>query len=233
MNTSRSFNVAFLMVIVLLISACGPTYVQPQAQYEYNPGYNPNNVVADAIITAAIINGVTGYHYGGAFYPQAYYGGVPGYYVGGRFHTSREYHTTIVNNYNTGHQAFQRNPQAYAQQNPKAVAVKPNYSSNTGGVSRGPATQTPQQVSKPNYGSYDGGVTRGPVATSKPNYGGYNGGVSRSPVSQSPTSTYSAPAKPSYSSGSGSAYRSSPSFSRSSTSSSSSSSSSMGRSSRR
>ena len=204
MNIRNSFAIAFLIVITLLAGGC--TYVQPvpmaQQQYEYNPGYNPNNVVAEAIIASAIINGVTGYRYGGAFYPQAYYGGMPGYYVGGVFHTSQSNRTTIVNNYNTGRSEFQRNPAQYAQKNPGAV-TKPNFGSQAGGMTKGPATSTTSTSNnKPNFGSQQGGMTKQAAAPSRPNFGSQVGSGTR--TSSAPSPSYSAPPSRSYSSSSSS-----------------------------
>lgn len=205
MNTI--FKTSVVLALILALAGCTTYVTQPvaqqgQPQYDYNPGYDPNSVIADAIIASAIVNGVTGYRYGGVFYPQAYYGGVPGYYVGGVFHTSTQYKTTIVNNYNTGRQEFQRNPTVYAQQHPNAVQAKPNYGSNApangkpafgsqqGGMTKGPATAT-STPGKPAFGSQQGGMTRStPTASappSKPAFGSSAGTVSRSALSASST----------------------------------------------
>jgi hypothetical protein len=184
----KNFAAFVLLIVTILCSSCttyvpvqqGQQYPQQQ-QYQYDPGYNPNNVLADAILASAIINGVSGYYGPGhIFYRQSMYGGVPGYYVGGVFHTSGQYRTTIVNNYNTGRNEYQRNPQSYAQANPTAVKTvnggpgKPSYGS-----------QTQASSSRmPNYSNAAGGVQRGSSAPSQnamPNYGSNSGGVSRSP----------------------------------------------------
>lgn len=195
----------FALFAVLFFVGC-TTYVsqpiaqQGQPQYEYNPGYNPDNTVADTILAAALINGISGYYGPGhIFYPSAMYGGVPGYYVGGVFHTSTQYRTTIVNNYNTGRQDFQRNPTAYAQSHPTAVS-KPNYTSQGQG-SKGASTAT---TTKPTFGSGTGTSTRvaatapaTPTPAPKPSFGSGAGSSSRS-------SAPSAPSRPSFGSSSSS-----------------------------
>jgi hypothetical protein len=207
MNLRAKISAVTLIVLAALtFVACGPTYVVQNpnqvpagAAYSYDPGYNPNNVIADAIITSAIINGVTGYYGPGhVFYPQAMYGGVPGYYVGGVFHTSSSSRTTIVNNYNTGQSEFQRNPQQYAQSHPSLVK-KPDYTSTKNGgqgtIGRGPstaATPAPNAAAatpagKPAYSQSAGTIGRGAAsapapqaAPSKPNYGATPGAITRS-----------------------------------------------------
>ena len=235
MNLRNSTSLAVLIIVTLLASAC-TTYVpvqqgqyQQQPQYQYNPGYDPNNVVAEAIIASAIVNGMTGYYGPGhVFYQQAYYGGVPGYYIGGVFHTNTQYRTTIVNNYNTGRTEFQRNPQAFAQQHPTAV-TKPNYG-NGGG-----SNTANQQNNKPNFGQQQGGMVRGAATqqqqsttTGKPNFGNQNGTMTRGAATQQQQQA-SAPSKPNFGSGGGGMTRSAPAPAPRSTP----SSSSVGRSSRK
>lgn len=230
MKTSMKFIP--LLLILALLSACGPTYVveRPPTQYDpayYNPGYDPSHAVADAILTAAVINGVTGYYGpGGIFYRQAYYGGVPGYYVGGVFHTSREYHTTIVNNYNTGRNDYLRSGQIttyngssrVVNQAPSTAIAKPNYGA--------------RPASMPNYSNSPGGSVRSaPTSTysrptGMPNYSNSSGTSTRSaPTSSFTRSAPTTSSKPSYGSSSGTSFRSSPTTSTRSSSSSSSSSS--------
>lgn len=191
---TKFISIASILILAFFSASC-TTYVpvQQQGQYEYNPGYNPDNTVADAILAAAIFNGVSGYYGPGhVFYPQTMYGGVPGYYVGSVFHTSPQYRTTIVNNYSTGRSEFTRNPQSYAQSHPDVVktiskpvygqSAMPNYSNNTGGVTR----SAPTSSGMPAYGSNTGGVTRS-TTTPKPTYGSSTGGVSRSVPTSSPS----------------------------------------------
>jgi hypothetical protein len=235
MNNRPNFLFSLALSILTLNVACGPTYVQqvPVAQqYQYDPGYNPNNVLAEAMLATAIVNGVSGYWGPGhVFYPQAYYGGVPGYYSGGRFHTSQQNYTTVVNNYNVGGREFQRNPTQYAQTHPSSV-TKPNYSGPSGSTTGRQTNGAQTGSSKPDYGS-GGSISRGASnaqqsAQTKPNYGA---GGTTSRGSSNASTPSSASSKPNFGSG-GSASRSSSSFS-SSSSSRSSSSSSSGRSSRR
>ena len=218
MNNTQRFTSVFLIAAILVLAGC-TTYVQQpngQAQqmppqYDYNPGYNPDNTVADAILAAAIINGVSGYYGPGhIFYPSVMYGGVPGYYVGGVFHTSTQYRTTIVNNYNTGRSDFQRNPAQYAQSHPAAVVVKndpgkPSFGSQSGGMTKGAAASL--SSSKPSFGSQSGSMTRGAasLSPSKPSFGSQSGGMSHSASSSSssrPSSSSSNSSSSSHSSGS-------------------------------
>jgi hypothetical protein len=200
MTSTNKFAFATLLSLVLFATAC-TTYVpvqQSQApQYEYNPGYNPDNAVADAILMAAVLNGVNGYWGPGhVFYPSVMYGGVPGYYVGGVFHTSVQNRTVIVNHYNTGRTEFQRNPQAFAKTHPDAVA-KPNFGSQAGGMTRGAATATSNTApasNKPQFGQQQGGMTRGaatPAPSAKPAFGPQAGGMSRSASSASKSASSS------------------------------------------
>jgi hypothetical protein len=186
----RSKIFATLLVAAsLLFVACGPTYVvQPTGQaVAYQPAYNPDQFVYDALVTAAIVNGVNGY-YGPnhVFYPSAMVGGVSGYYVGGVFHTSQSNRTTVINNYQTEI----RTHQASAPVN----TGKPDYTTKNGGqgvIQRGapsqPATPAPAaaspaaQTGKPSYVSQQNGgqgvIQRGaptpppaPAAPAKPQY---------------------------------------------------------------
>lgn len=197
-----------LLILALIFSLVGcTTYVpvqQGQAvpQYEYNPGYNPDNAIADAILMSAVINGVNGYYGPGhIFYPSAMYGGVSGYYVGGVFHTSVQNRTVIVNHYNTGRSDFQRNPTQFAQQHPDVVktttAAKPNFGSQQGGMTKSAPTATaPAATARPNFGSQQGGMTKSaatPQPAARPSFGSQSGGMTRA---SSP-----APSRPSSSSG--------------------------------
>jgi len=191
-----------------MLVACGPTYVQPvayQQQQQFNPGYDPNQFLYDAMLANAVVNGINGYYGPGhVFYPMVTVGGVGGYYDSGHhFHTSVQNKTVVINNYNTERTRFtqqQASKPNYSQQ--PSQQQKPNYGSQQGTVSRGqPATQQQQVQQKPNYSSGNGGtIQRGapsapaPAVSSKPNYGSSSGSVSRAP---------SAPSRPSYSGSSG------------------------------
>ncbi len=160
-----------VMLAILALVSCGPAYVQPVAQYD--PGYNPSNAVADAILAAAIINGVTGYYGPGhVFYPQTMYGGVPGYYVGGVFHTSVQNRTVIVNNYN------------HDRVSPPSQRKVPSYSSGAGSSGRGASQSSGVSgrgagQSTPSRPSYGGGSSSSRSApASRPSYSS-GGGSSR------------------------------------------------------
>ena len=188
---SLRIKLTFLVIFAafILSVACGPTYVvQPTGQQQavYDPGYDPNQFMYDAMMADVIVNGVHGYYgYGHVFYPMITVGGVGGYYDSGHhFHTSVTNKTVVINNYNTGRTQFQQ----------QVSKSKPNYGSQQGTISRG-APQTATPAAKPNYGS-GGNIQRGAAssAPSKPNYGSSSGNIGRSP---SPTS------RPSYSPSSG------------------------------
>jgi hypothetical protein len=207
MTSTNKFAIATLMALVFLSTACTTYVQQPVAQGQgapvYDPGYNPDNVIADAILTAAILNGVNGYYGPGhVFYPSVMYGGVPGYYVGGVFHTSTTYRTTIVNNYQ--HDRIVPPAQrtvvvANAPSKPLYTAPvkdgKPQFGQQAGGMTRGPATvvnntTVNNTTTKPQFGSQAGGMTRGPASsqpTGKPQLGSQSGGMTRSPSTPSPS----------------------------------------------
>jgi hypothetical protein len=188
------------LAAVLMLVACGPTYVQPvayQQQQQFNPGYDPNQFLYDAMLANAVVNGINGYYGPGhVFYPMVTVGGVGGYYDSGHhFHTSVQNKTVVINNYNTEKTKFQQQ-----------VSQKPNYGTQQGTIGRGPSTQqsAPQATQKPNYGAQQGTIGRGapqqaPVVTSKPNYGSSTGTMQRSAPSAPARQSYSA-LKPSYSS---------------------------------
>lgn len=213
MNSRISLSSIFL-VLVLLLSACGPSYV---AQAPYNPGYDPNSFYYDSVFpTPVYVGGVQGYYYGGVFRPMITLGGVYGFYdVGGRFHTSQTNRTVVINNYNTGREQYFNRTRTTTTASPVSTpggyskpdynrSATPAYGSQAGGVTRGYQQQAPA-YSKPAYGSQAGGVTRGyqqsAPTVSKPNYGSYSGGVTRSP---SPSPSYSRPSSSSSSSSSSS-----------------------------
>jgi hypothetical protein len=226
MKFSTKFSLSVLFAVILLCSACGPTYVvQPngqQAQYQqYDPGYDPNQFLYDAMLADAIYNGQRGYWGPGhVFYPMVTIGGVVGYYDGNHhFHTSVQNKTVVINNYNHGRDEFVKThplnakPDYSRQQSQgqsQQTQQKPNYTSQQNGgqgtIGRGPSTQqqASQAQQKPQYGS-GGTIGRGapsaapaPAASSKPNYGS-GGSIGRSAPS--------APSKPSFSSSPGSASR--------------------------
>jgi hypothetical protein len=196
---------AFIFATILLSVACGPTYVQPvayqQQQPVYNPGYDPNQFLYDAMLADVIVGGIHGYYGAGhVFYPMVTVGGVGGYYDSGHhFHTSVQNKTVVINNYNTEKTKFQQQ-----------AAQKPQYGQGQGTIGRGTPTQ-PQAAPKPNYGTQQGTIGRGPsapaapTATGKPNYGSSTGTVQRSaPSAPAARPSYSAPAsRPSFSPSSG------------------------------
>ena len=201
---------AFIFATILLSVACGPTYVQPvayqqqQQQPVYNPGYDPNQFLYDAMLADVIVGGIHGYYGAGhVFYPMVTVGGVGGYYDSGHhFHTSVQNKTVVINNYNTEKTKFQQQ-----------AAQKPQYGQGQGTIGRGTPTQpsAPQAAQKPNYGTQQGTIGRGPsapaapTATGKPNYGSSTGTVQRSaPSAPAARPSYSAPAsRPSFSPSSG------------------------------
>ena len=195
---------AFIFAAILLSVACGPTYVQPVAyqQQQFQPGYDPNQFMYDAMLANAVVNGINGYYGPGhVFYPMVTVGGVGGYYDSGHhFHTSVQNKTVVINNYNTEKTKFQQQ-----------AAQKPQYGQGQGTIGRGAPSQpnAPQAAQKPNYGTQQGTIGRGPsapapsapAATGKPNYGSSTGTMQRQvPASAPAARSYSPPSKPSYSS---------------------------------
>ena len=200
MVETREILFVFLVSLVIVtFVACGPTYVVPNngQQAVYDPGYDPNQFLYDAMLADVIVNGIHGYYGPGhVFYPMVTVGGVGGYYDSyHHFHTSVQNKTVVINNYNTGREQFVRQ---------QVQRGKPNYSPQQGNIQRGsPATTTQTTTAKPNYTSGNGGsIQRGaapstPAPSAKPNYGS-SGGMTRSaPASSRPSS------RPSYSSSSG------------------------------
>ena len=208
MSFKTKFALAIGLAAIFLCAACGPTYVvQPngqqaayQQQYQqYDPGYDPNQFLYDAMLANAVVNGINGYYGPGhIFYPMVNVGGVGGYYDSGHhFHTSVTNKTVVINNYNTGREQFTKQ-QASKPNYTQSQQQKPQYGTQQGTIGRG-ASQAPAQVAKPVYASGNGGsigrgVASAPVA-SKPSYGSSSGSMSRSAPS--------APSRPSYSSSSG------------------------------
>lgn len=171
--------ISFVLTVLLLLVACGPTYVvQPtgqQAQYQqYDPGYNPDQFLYDTMLTAAILNGQRGYYgTGHVFYPYISVGGVDGYYDGGHhFHISVQNKTVVINNYQHGRDEFVKTHPLnakpnYTQQQGQQPQQKPNYQSQQNGgqgtIGRGTQTQqqAPQAQQKPNYSQQQGTIGRG------------------------------------------------------------------------
>ena len=166
-----------LVVASMFFVACGPTYyVQPTGQAAHQPAYDPNQFAYDAMLAAAVVNGVNGY-YGAnhVFYPSVVVGGVPGYYVGGVFHTSQTNRTTVINNYQTEIRTHQTS----------VNTSKPNYGTNQGTIGRGPSSPTPSasaQTSKPAYSTGGGSMQRSaptPAPAPRSSFSSSTGSISR------------------------------------------------------
>ena len=87
MSFKTKLILPFVFAAMILSVACGPTYVvqQPNGQQAvYDPGYDPNQFLYDAMLANVIVNGVNGYYGPGhIFYPMVSVGGVGGYYDSG------------------------------------------------------------------------------------------------------------------------------------------------------
>lgn len=221
MSFKTKILTASFIAAVLLLVACGPTYVQPiqpvayQQQQQFQPGYDPNQFLYDMALADAVVGGIHGYYgFGHHFYPMVSVGGVGGYYdTEHHFHTSVTNKTVVINNYNTAKTTFQQQAASkpdYSQRSSQSgtqPVSKPDYGSSPGTIGRGSAVQqqTPQAATKPNYSSAtSGSIGRGsatptvstPATSAKPNFGSGAGTVQRS-----------APSKPSFGSSSGGSKR--------------------------
>lgn len=205
---------AIVAFALLFTVACGPTYVvQPNGQQaqmvdpNYNPGYNPDQMLFDTALTVALMNGQRGYydsyHH---WYPVMSLGGVDGYYDGSHhFHTSAVNKTIVVNHYHSDLEAHKV----------PVVNGKPDYTTKSGqgsigrGQSQAPAVQqAPAANQKPDYTTKTGqgtigrgqSQTQAPAANVKPDYTTKSGQGSIGRGQSSPPSarpSYSSPSKPS------------------------------------